>query len=310
MTTLIPSFNPGDSVLYPLKNGVINVGAADAGSKALFYNESPYNLNLDFYNGSQKILHAWEARYFILDGDTKQIGWSIGSQLAVVGTPISLVMGELYSPSEQLEGTYPLALIRQTNVGNQGTVTATAATSIQNDSNAAGTSVLEATVTGQITSNVSITNDAIARLALVIGGIEVPYFQSAITGSILSLGAAGYTTENLGKLIVDQKIQSNSDEDNYGSNGIFFHNAGAGIKFSASGGSLSGLSVFGPINLTTTSTFFTHGLNVVPSIVLCVFSGNGSAVRSYTVDFGAMTTSQVRITGSGSFSAYGIAIAL
>lgn len=206
----IPSFNPGNTTTYPGGNGPINVGAANEGSKLLLYNESPFNLDIDFLNGSQSILHAWEARYWTLDGDTKQVEWSIDTALNVSGPPISLVMGELYDASEKLEGTYPLALIRQTNVGNQGGIATTSSTGITNDGNNAGTSIIEATVSGQTQSSVSLTNDALLKLLVVIAGALVQVLKTNNADPVLQLGAASHITELLGTLQLDNPLQFGS----------------------------------------------------------------------------------------------------
>lgn len=110
---IIPQFDPSQAA-----NGVINVGAADAGSKILLYNKSPIDLNLDFYNGNQSIAHAKQARVWTLDGDTKEIGWSVESQQKVITPAMSLVQGELYGPLEVIDGTFPVHLDTQTDNSN------------------------------------------------------------------------------------------------------------------------------------------------------------------------------------------------
>lgn len=154
----IPSFDPGDTILYPSGSGTINVGAADAGSKILFYNESFYNILIDFLNGSQEVLHAWEARWWPLDADTKELQWKIDSVLSALASPIRMVMGTLYRPGEQIPGTYPISLTRQTNIGNTVNTVSGSSSSVQNDNNIAGTSVVESTVSGDSASAVSLTN--------------------------------------------------------------------------------------------------------------------------------------------------------
>lgn len=151
----IPSFDPSASA----SGGSISVGAADPGAKILFYNESNYNLLLNFQNGNQDMLHAWEARWWPLDGNTPELEWSVDSVLQSLGPPISKVMGTLYAAGEQLPGTYPVSLIRQTNVGNVINTVGGIASGIQNDTNTAGFEIAEATVQGDNASAVALYNN-------------------------------------------------------------------------------------------------------------------------------------------------------
>lgn len=198
---IIPAFDPSTPTTQPY----ISLGAADSGCKILLYNESNYNLKLDFYNGSNSILHAWEARYWTLDGDTPQVNWSVESVLAMTNPPISSVKGELYEPNEKLEGNYPVGLIRATTVGNPGGVTTSVASTnaIINDGNAIGTSIIESTVTGQSSSSVKIFNDGTGTIAELIGGILVQVVKLAATDPVLALGAASHLVEVLGNLQTD-----------------------------------------------------------------------------------------------------------
>lgn len=199
----IISFNPGDNVTYPAQLGVINVGAADAGSKLLLYNETPYNLDLDFLNGNQSILHAWEARYWTLDGDTKQINWVIDSSLSVTSPPISLVMGELYGPTEKIEGTYPVALIRQ--IGDIA-VSNNPASSLVNVSSASGTSVISI---GDTNGTVfSLSNDGLLTISLDIAGVLTQIFKTSKIGSPLTIGALNQTVNAAGNFAVSGLMQA------------------------------------------------------------------------------------------------------
>lgn len=200
MMQRIPSFDPSQATNKPF----IDVGAANEQSKVLLYNESPYNLDLDFYNGNNSILHAWEARYWTLDGDTKQIGWTLDTALNVTSPPISLVMGELYGPQEVIEGSYPMALIRQASVGNQ--VTTSNTNTLTNTSNAAGSNVVTLASTAATGNTFTLTNDGLLHLLVTIAGALTNVLQSfepAAGGTLLQEGAATYLTEQLGNFKVD-----------------------------------------------------------------------------------------------------------
>lgn len=185
----IPSFNPGDTGAYPNGNGVILVGAADAGSKVLFYNESPYNLQIDFLNGSLDVLHAWEARWWILDGDTKQVAWLILSSLTATTAPISVVMGTLYGPNEQVPGTYPVSLFRQTNIGNS---VQTNVNSISNTTNAPGSNWLNVQPTDAASPTFSADNSGNLTINSDNGGALTSLLK-LVTGASPSLNLAAST---------------------------------------------------------------------------------------------------------------------
>lgn len=200
----IPSFDPSQPVVA--SNAYINIGAADPGSKILLYNESPYNIDLDFMNGNTPILHAWEARYWTLDGDQAQIGWLVDSALNVTTPPISLVMGELYGANEKIEGSYPMALIRQASVGNEVTTNTSNSQTLTNTGNPAGTNVVTMNSTSSVGSTFTLTNDGLLALAVTIAGAlqtVLQSFEPASGGTILKEGAASYLTEQLGNLQVD-----------------------------------------------------------------------------------------------------------
>jgi hypothetical protein len=201
----IQSFDP--SVVS--NNPVINVGAADEGSQVLLYNLSPNNLDLDFYNGNNSVLHAWESRPWTLDGETRQIGWKIDSVISATPPPISLVMGELYGPGEKIEGTYPISLMHQTSVGNAVTTVGTT-NQLFNTGNPSGTNVATVGSSLNAGNTVTLTNDGLLTLAVTIAGAlvqAIKTFEPAAAGTILQVGAATYIAEVLGKLLVDSTAE-------------------------------------------------------------------------------------------------------
>src|SRR3989440_9773999 len=115
----LPNTYPDDITKYPTKHGTFSIGSADEGSKVLFYNETPVNLDLDFYNGSTDVLHAWEANFWKLDGEVGDITWAIDiDSLNVVNPPINAVFATIFNPNETLnDKAYPMPLIRQ--IGGQ-----------------------------------------------------------------------------------------------------------------------------------------------------------------------------------------------
>lgn len=134
-----------------VSGGSIALNATDPGARILFYNQSNKNIKLDFRNGNQDLLYAWEARYWTLDGNDDEIDWTTDSVLPGA-LPISRVSGTLYGPEEELPGTYPVQLIRQVSI------VAGIASAVQNDGNAAGTSLVEGTPSSDGVTATSITN--------------------------------------------------------------------------------------------------------------------------------------------------------
>jgi hypothetical protein len=206
----LPSINPNDTSLYPGGIGTFNVGAANAGSKILFYNESPLNIDLDFMNGSTDVLHAWEANWWLLDGDTKQIEWEIDpNSLNMIDPPISVVFMTLYNPNEFMSGQYPVALVRQTNQGNPqsgGGGGGTVSSSLINTGNVPATNVVSMNSTGATGETWTVSNDGLWYIATTIAAALVQALKINETDPILQLAQAGHETEVLGTLKVDQLL--------------------------------------------------------------------------------------------------------
>lgn len=158
----IQSFNPSATPA----GGKIALNASDPGTKILFYNESDNNINLDFLNGNRDMLHAWEARWWTLDGNQDEIDWTIDSTLTGNGgpPPISKMTGTLYGPNEELPGTYPISLIRQISIGNTVSTVGGVASSVQDDGRASGNFTLEATPSPDGVSAAFIKNNGQAQL--------------------------------------------------------------------------------------------------------------------------------------------------
>lgn len=182
----IQSFDPSATPT----GGKIPLNASDPGAKILFYNESDNNIVLDFLNGNKDTLHAWEARWWLLDGNTDEIDWTIDSTLTGSGQPISKMMGTLYGPNEELPGTYPVQLIRQTNVGNPLTIGQT--TSLVNTGNNAGTSIIIAQPTGDSQFPVQMFNSGGLILGDSVNHGEIDLFATngqelVLTGLTLAM---------------------------------------------------------------------------------------------------------------------------
>lgn len=180
MSQIVQIFDPS------LKTSDTFPAAQSAAQGSLhFWNESPFGLQIVFQNGSNLYVPAWFHRHYCGQIQRGNITWNKQNTLASNIPPLSQVIIEAYDSGEDYPPDGPLT--RQTNIGNASTV-ATAATSIQNDGNAVGTSIVEATVTGEVSSAVSWTNDA----KLINGDATHPGFVQFDNNQIASDGAGHF----------------------------------------------------------------------------------------------------------------------
>src|SRR5438270_9585100 len=108
----LPNVHPSDITLWPNGRGTFQIGSAGVSPKILMYNETPLNIDIDFLNGNTDVLHAWEARWWVLDGEVGEIEWAIDADsLNVTTPPVDAVFLTLYESGEKVEGQYPMALV-------------------------------------------------------------------------------------------------------------------------------------------------------------------------------------------------------
>lgn len=268
---IVGSFDPSMST-----SGTIAVGAADSGAKVLLYNLSLVNLKLDFEDGNTALLHAGEANYWTLENFTPEISWDQFSILNAAQPAISEVSIVVYDAGEQLDGTYPMSLIHQINVGNPSgvntnTVSSTA-NSITNDGSAVGATLIESTATGQTSSSIKLTNDGLLALNVIIAGALVQAIKTQNSGSLLQLGAAGKIVEIINNLLVDGALTVNGAISTDGgtittdgsgdltiNNGKIASAAGTNIQFFINGSSQGFITGGGGLN---TNTYLNAGSNL------------------------------------------------
>lgn len=150
----------------------VSAGSAGTVGAVVLYNESP-NLVRVTWAGSSRWLPAWSGDVFYVNqapGFTGSFVLTAQSISSASNAPSTVIVGIAYAPGEPIPGTYPVALMRQTNVGNS-TLPTTAAQSVINDGNAAGATVVEATQSGQTTSSLNLENNGAALLAPVSNGV-------------------------------------------------------------------------------------------------------------------------------------------
>lgn len=161
--------------------------APSEGVKAILIgNESPLTVNIIMESGGvSKTLYPSTLDWF-------QVNQGFTGNIIIKPTAIlnnggqwpssSLVFDAIGVNDPEQPNSYPLSLNRGINVGNNVGL-GTAATSIANDGNAANTPIVEATVAGDGSSAVKITNDA----QVTLGSVANP-------GSFTENGAATFNS--------------------------------------------------------------------------------------------------------------------
>jgi hypothetical protein len=242
-----PSAKTTDTFATNLSNGI---------GKIIIWNESNWTLDITFTDGSMDLAPAWTATIFELTGPAGKITWTQDTQLAANIPPISKVWVVAYRDSEPIPGVFPLALVRQTNIGNASTVMA-ATTSIQNDGNIAGTSLVESTVGADLSSAITWSNDAV----LVNGNATRPGSVAFDNSKISSDGSGNLTM----------------------------------VKALLTTGSLSRMAVAGPYAVDPVAAFVNHDLGATPDFVWAISGAITAVAISITADFATMTSTQVKL---------------
>ena len=286
-----------------------------AGSMVV-WNESNISLTLTFQTGDSAYIPAWGARKFYGSYGGSIITWEQQAQLASNQPPLSQVIVEVYAQGENTPDIFPQSLAsRQNNVGNASTVT-TAASSIQNDGNVAGTSVIESTVSGDIPSCVTFSNDGI----LSIGNATHPGSVSFDNGGITSNGAGTLTAVDLtaGTLTATNTAGGIITGSTLTLTGALSTDAGKFISDGAGGltalsialqhGSISRIAKAGPFTVTTVLTAFNHGLTATPDFVIAMIDSASALGHSVYIDFGSFTTTQVKLKADSSVTVYILSI--
>lgn len=168
--------------------------APNQGMKALLIgNESGYTVTIRMQSGGvQKTLYPSTVDWFAIKpgftGQVEIVPTAILNNIAAF--PASSLIFDavgLDDPEEAYQ--YPISLNRSTTIGGTVSTAMGGSTSLQNDGNAAGTQIVEATVSGDPSSAVSLKNDG----TLVLG-------NTTHKGSISSDNAK-FTTDGSGNVI-------------------------------------------------------------------------------------------------------------
>lgn len=254
-----------------------------------FLNKSNTGVLAVFEDGSFVSLPAWHARSIKPTTKTNQIWLSLDYQLATTGNPISLLYLEAYQPLEDTSGLYNGPLMYETNVGNALPLN-TAASSVTNDGNPAGTQVGESSLAGHQTF--LWLNDGTLKVIPETNGVFTsPALQvvpgGAATFAVVQLDNALINTDGQGDLNIKGNtlsflhalsgfnrqyilfspsdgniwaIQENTADhslvifDQTGSHTLIKFLAGGGIQFDAGTAFTDGAGGFTMVGLTTNTT--------------------------------------------------------
>lgn len=253
MPQLIAKFDPSAKTtdtfgLRGLSNGI---------GTLLLFNDSAWNLDLTFPDGSTDIAPAWLASIYLVTGPAGNVTWTQDVQSNTTVPDLSRVWAVVYRPNEKVPGVFPAALTRQTKSGGGSTAVSNASQLISSGLASGAVTIIKSTLQGQTILSVQMTNDGTFTIIDVLHS-AAQLFQ-VITGQTAGLPSviAGDAANPLA--------------------------APGGIQLIA--GSFSYVAVqSGTINGNTST--YTHNLGWVPDIVLVSDAqsnqANSISLYSYT----------------------------
>lgn len=182
---ILTTFDPSSAT-----TGTATIGSSH---KLLFWNDSNIGLQLNWQNGYSSYLPAYTAILYCGNFGGPTVTWKQLFVLSSPESPISKVVIEAYQSDECIYMKFPATLARQYNIGNSIKTQVVGVSTLVNDGNAANTQFIEATVLGDGTSAVSLTNNAVFRL----GTAANPGSISLDNGTITSNGAGTLTAAHI-----------------------------------------------------------------------------------------------------------------
>lgn len=206
----------------------VSAGSRSTVGAVVLFNESNTLIRVA-WGGSAQWLPAWTGEVFYMNQDPGFTGTFtlVASTISSSGSaPSNIVAGQIYAPGEHVPGTYPVALVRQTNIGN-GSLPVSQVQTVINDGSAAGTSVVEATQFGQATSSLSLKNDGTALLAPVSNGALLDVLQ------VTPGGAAAAATGSFGDAANPGNWALHGVADEVPASGVQAGTLGAGVAVPA-----------------------------------------------------------------------------
>lgn len=292
-----------------ITSDTFTVPQSSANGKMVIYNESNISLTFSFQNGNTAYVPAWMAVIYAGTFGNVNVTWQQQVILVSSNPPVSQVIVEVYDCNELVPGTFPTALVRQTNVGNTVSTSGGTLGSVVNDGNVAATQFIEATVLGDSGSAVSLTNDAVLILGTItnkgslnlkgpatIGGdvlLTTGKIGKAVSADIIDAsGADTYIKCRAGGVIHFQQPNGSTTWDMGNVNGDLTCQGGGGINYNI--GRIKDIN-----NGSALSGTVNHGLSGTPGAVLATCNSAGS---SATVGASSYTSTQFTLTIGGALN--------
>lgn len=287
------------------------------------HNDSPYNMGIsfgrdtgiqqaDYYTSPHSVLYGigplgnaqrsvggakWNGTVYIytqtpLGGGPSNLSSVPASQITVIGYPTG------YNPT----GT--TSLNRWNNIGNPVSTVGGIATSVQNDGNPPGTSVLESTPLGSPNTMASISADGTGFMANPWHFTNSVTVDGQITANQINAEAGNDfgVTVPAGQKIVNSVIGTGPVWDIKSTGPVLL--AGS-LSFLV--GSISRVSMFSG-TATTVVTAFNHNLGVAPDMILLTLTGTNTSLSMVKYDPASLTSTQVNVISDSSRSFVGLAI--
>lgn len=201
------------------------IHATNANRCAILYliNESHIGMLLRFQGGKERVLPPWFSRAFRLE-IPGPVEWSYLYTTGPTGSPVTIVTGEVYDPSEiKLSELSQGPLMRVANVGNSLPISGST-NSIVNDGNPAATQIVESTQVSSTGSNVIITNSGDLTLRQYVSSVLTDLFKVisgvAASGTNVQISDINHVTSILGKLLVKDIITATGTDLKLGRNSV------------------------------------------------------------------------------------------
>lgn len=186
MSDIVTTFDPStmDSTSFAAPQ-------SSANGALVFWNESNNSLELTFGDGATMYLPAWYHRHKCGATGNVNVTWGIHATLSSASPPVSEVLVEAYDAGEKFPADGPL--VRQTNIGNDVNTNVTSTNGIDNEGNPVGTSIIKSIVSGDASTAISWTNDAI----LINGDAAHPGTVSLDNGTITTDGSGNLAAKQI-----------------------------------------------------------------------------------------------------------------
>lgn len=165
------------------------------------------------------------------------------------------------------------------------------ASSIDNEGNPIGTSIIKSGITG-VGTPIQIFNDGSSSWSVDASGVLHKVITTNLSGNFLQLGQAGDFTEVLSQLQTDQNVTFIVGGNTIGgvdSTGVKI--TGAGTAFRMLAGSLSRVVTVGDTTIANAGTSVSHSLGVVPDFVIPVHDLGAANADVIGINFGTMSAS-------------------